>query len=167
LYGEEIEGSLDFLNRSENRITDIWFDFNFEDMHDEQNLQGSLEFEEEEDLWDSELYAAMLLNMVDPKWLYNYSSSLTALELTPQIIGSNQSQLYSNSIDSKFHFYDKLSNYEISQNRILNLLRRNRGSILYSPVLDFYDEDAAVDWGLDINNEYGTSMGTLSNLVDV
>lgn len=167
MYEEEVEGSLDFLNRSENRIDHLWFDFQFEDMHDEQNLQGSLEFDEDVDLWDNDLYGALILNLADPKWLYTASPSLTAKELTPHIIGNNQSQLYSTGINRNFHFYDKIYTKNIAYNRVANLLNRNKGKVDYSPILDFFDEDEFTDWGLDINDEYGTSIGSTSNLLDI
>jgi len=167
LYGPEIEGSLDWYNRSLNTIADLYEIENFNDWFSRKHIIDSDSFvywnwgysSDNED-YNNDLYDALLLNIADPKWVWNESNIFSEIHQKPIIFSQNKSQLYNPIIDkSENNLHKNISTY----NRVNNLIERNRGFTHQSPILDLNDEDPLFDLGIDNYLLFGSSLGTLSN----
>lgn len=166
-YGPEIEGSLDWTNRSKNIIDSLEDNWKFNNWFLEDHVVESDHFakwnwgfsRDNEDYYN-DLYDALLLNIADPKWLYNSSGQLYFYDKTPTIFSSNGSQLFNQNV----RILDFSKKKELSaDSRLTTMFERNVGLTHQSPLLDYFDANPLTDLGIDNYSTFGTSIGTISN----
>jgi len=167
LYGPEIEGSLDWYNRTLNTIDNlqdirkfnVWFRKKHIIESDNYSFLNWGYSSDNED-YNNDLYDALLSNIADPKWLYNESNIQSEMVKKPIIFNHSKSQLNN-------QLYEKnvanLNSTMSSNFKLINLIERNKGITHQSPILDFNDENPHFDLGIDNYLLYGSSIGTSSN----
>lgn len=167
MYGPEIEGSLDWSNRSKNIIDTLEDNWKFNKWFIDQHIIESDNFshwnwgfsKDNEDYYN-DLYDALLINISDPKWLYNSSNILSEMSIKPIIFNHSKVQL----LDNNFNTFNNKREIELSSKyRISSLLDRNSGIVDNSPILDYWDNNPLTDLGISNYHTFGSSIGTLSN----
>lgn len=162
--GPDVEGSVNWLNRSRSQIKHINSSY-FGEEYYENILNIQDRSEDTSEVLDGKRYDILLYNSMDPKWLYDESLILSQRELKPEVFNHTLKQLYV-STDVNSPELSKFKGEVLSTNRLKNLISRNKGSINYNPILDLWDEDPITDMGSEVSRQVFTSYGTLANTVD-
>lgn len=155
-YGSEVAGSLDWINRSTDELDEGEDDDDLEDFSEEDFLVD----DDDEDL-DENLYDALIMNLFDKSWLWNNSLILSEIRAKPLLFADNLSSLNSVSFKNK-----NIERLFIANRSLDSLKNRSSGYIESNPILDSWDKDSITDIGLDINENEGSSIGSLSNVID-
>ena len=155
-YGSEVAGSLDWVNRSTDELDEGEDDDDLEDFSEEDFLVD----DDDEDL-DENLYDALIMNLFDKSWLWNNSLILSEIRAKPLLFSDNLGSLNNVSVKNK-----NIERLFIANRTLDSLKNRTSGYIESNPILDSWDSDSITDIGLDINENEGSSIGSLSNVID-